>query len=155
MASSKAALMDAFTCIWVASVNQMVLIPKHMCLVKCPLGSSEHLMGVSSICIEEIHLPVARKNECIFLCTKPSPWLWGGQRDVGFKQKLACWSMLICGLCYPDEPLGWNHRIRMTPGSLFSRLHQSLYLESQKFRAGRDLTNEHRTLYEKSKVKSS
>lgn len=86
MASSKAALMDAFTCIWVASVNQMVLIPTPLCLVKCPPGSSEHLMGVSSICTEEIHLPVARKNECIFLCTEPSPWLRGGQRDVGLNR---------------------------------------------------------------------
>ena len=85
MAPSNTALMDAFTYIWAASVNQMVLIPIHMCSVKCPLGSSEHLMGVTSTCIEEMNPPVTRKNECIFLCTEPLPWLWGGRRDVVFK----------------------------------------------------------------------
>lgn len=55
------------------------------------------------------------------------------------------------GLCYPDEQLGWNHRITLTLGSLFSRLHRALHLESQKFTAGSDLTNENKILWKNPK----
>lgn len=39
------------TCIWAAAVNHMVLIPTCMWFMKCPLGSSEHVLGSSSTLI--------------------------------------------------------------------------------------------------------